>query len=108
MAVYFMKPERVNISDMPNMGNTITIPRLNKYDAKALIEAGGTPGTVEPVSGLQDVSFPIEKVIGNIWVGFDSPQNGYNEFVIDSKIYVKVYLGRYASVVEKLDGGHKR
>lgn len=98
-----MKAKRVNISKMPNIGNLITIPRLNKDNARTLIEGGGTPGTVEPVSGLQDVSFPIERIIGNVWVGFDSPQTGYNEFVIDGKIHAKVYLGRYESEVEKLD-----
>lgn len=97
-----MKPKRVNISEMPNMGNTVKMPRLNKNDAQLLIKMGGTPGTFEPVSGLQDVSFPIERIIGNVWVGFDSPQNGYNEFVIDGEIYVKVYLGRYASEAQKL------
>ena len=101
-----MKAKRINISDMPNMGNLIILPRLNEADAQTLIAEGGSPGTIESVSGLQDVSFSIKRVRGNIWVGFDSPPNGYNEFVIDSKIYVKVYLGRYGSEVEKLDGGH--
>lgn len=102
-----MKAKRVNISEMPNMGDLITIPRLSEADAQILIAAEGSPGTIEPISGLQDVSFPIKRAIGNVWVGFNSPQNGYNEFVIDSKIYIKVYLGRYGSEVEKLDEVHK-
>ena len=88
---------RVNLTNMPNLGSSIHIPRLSEEDVSHLLEMGGE----QVRSGC--VSFPRNRVRGNVWVGFDSPQNGYNEFVVDKAVYCKVYLsGKYQTEISRL------